>query len=90
MNRALVNIPCTIQLANIMSIEQNDGNLTIRAIAVTDGKGDVDKASVSTNLAVAMAELGHEVMLLDANLSLANIAVLLSLHPKRNLSHVIQ
>jgi len=73
-----------------MSIEQNDGNLTIRAIAVTDGKGDVDKASVSTNLAVAMAELGHEVMLLDANLSLANIAVLLSLHPKRNLSHVIQ
>ena len=60
-----------------------------RVIAVTGGKGGVGKTSVSVNLAIAMSGLGHDVTLLDADLGLANIAVLLGLHPLRNLSHVI-
>ncbi|HED52277.1 MAG TPA: MinD/ParA family protein [Gammaproteobacteria bacterium] len=61
----------------------------VRVIAVTSGKGGVGKTNVSVNLAVALADTGKQVMLLDADLSLANIDVLLGLHPDKNLSHVI-
>ena len=61
----------------------------VRVIAVTSGKGGVGKTNISVNLAVAMADAGKQVMLLDADLSLANIDVLLGLHPDKNLSHVI-
>ncbi len=61
----------------------------VRVIAVTSGKGGVGKTNVSVNLAVALADAGKQVMLLDADLSLANIDVLLNLHPDKNLSHVI-
>lgn len=62
----------------------------IQAIAITGGKGGVGKTNVSVNLAVAMAELGKRVMLLDADLGLANIDVVLGLHPECDLSHVLR
>jgi flagellar biosynthesis protein FlhG len=62
----------------------------IRAIAVTGGKGGVGKTNVSVNLAVALADLGKRVMLLDADLGLANIDVVLGLHPQYDLSHVLR
>ena len=62
----------------------------VRVIAVTGGKGGVGKTNVSANLAVAMAELGRQVMLLDADLGLANVDVVLGLHPLHDLSHVIR
>ncbi|MEN8166189.1 MAG: MinD/ParA family protein [Pseudomonadota bacterium] len=61
----------------------------VRVIAVTGGKGGVGKTNVSVNLGVALAELGRRVMLLDADLGLANIDVLLGMHAKYNLSHVM-
>ena len=61
----------------------------VRVIAITSGKGGVGKTNVSVNLAVALSEAGKQVMLLDADLSLANIDVLLGLRPEKNLSHVI-
>ncbi len=61
----------------------------VRVIAVTSGKGGVGKTNISVNLAVALAEDGKEVCLLDADLGLANIDVLLGLQPTHNLSHVI-
>jgi flagellar biosynthesis protein FlhG len=61
----------------------------VRVIAVTGGKGGVGKTNIAVNLGVAMAELGRRVMLLDADLGLANIDVLLGLHANRNLSHVM-
>lgn len=61
----------------------------VRAIAVTGGKGGVGKTNVSVNLGVAAAEMGHKVMLLDADLGLANIDVVLGLHPQYDLSNVM-
>jgi flagellar biosynthesis protein FlhG len=61
----------------------------VRVIAVTSGKGGVGKTNVSVNLSVALSETGKNVMLLDADLGLANVDVLLGLQPKSNLSHVI-
>ena len=62
----------------------------VQVIAVTGGKGGVGKTNVSVNLSLALAELGRRVMLLDADLGLANVDVLLGLSPKRTLADVIE
>jgi flagellar biosynthesis protein FlhG len=61
----------------------------VRVIAVTSGKGGVGKTNVSVNLAIALGRAGKSVMLMDADLGLANIDVLLGLPCGPNLSHVI-
>lgn len=61
----------------------------VRVIAICSGKGGVGKTNVATNLAVALSGSGENVMLLDADLSLANVDVLLGLQPRYNLSHVL-
>jgi len=62
----------------------------VNVIAVTGGKGGVGKTSVAINLALSMRLAGREVMLLDADLGLANVDVLLGLQPAFNLSHVLE
>lgn len=62
----------------------------VRVVAVASGKGGVGKTNVSVNLAVALAEMGRKVMLLDADLGLANIDVLLGLQPRFTLSDVLE
>ncbi len=61
----------------------------VQVIAVTGGKGGVGKTNVSVNLALALADLGRRVVLLDADLGLANVDVLLGLTAKRTLADVI-
>jgi flagellar biosynthesis protein FlhG len=60
-----------------------------RTIAVTSGKGGVGKTNLSLNLAIAASRLGHRVVLLDADLGLANVDVLANLQARYNVSHVI-
>jgi flagellar biosynthesis protein FlhG len=61
----------------------------VRVIAITSGKGGVGKTNVSVNLATALNRIGRKVMIMDADLGLANVDVMLGLQPKFNLSHVI-
>jgi len=61
----------------------------VRVIAVTSGKGGVGKTNVSVNLGVSLASMGKDVMLMDADLGLANVDVMLGLRPRFNLSHVV-
>lgn len=60
-----------------------------RVITVTSGKGGVGKTTFTINLAISLAELGQRVFIIDADLGTANIDVLLNLHPKYNLTHII-
>ncbi len=61
----------------------------VRVIAVASGKGGVGKTNVSVNLATALVQRDHKVMIMDADLGLANVDLMLGLHPQYNLSHVI-
>src|SRR3982751_1012820 len=58
-------------------------------IAVTSGKGGVGKSNVAVNLAIKFAQAGKHVVLLDADLGLANADVLCNIDLPCNLSHVI-
>jgi len=61
----------------------------VRVLAVTGGKGGVGKTNVAVNLAVALAQKDNKVLVLDADFGLANIDIMLGLHTKANLHHVI-
>jgi len=80
------------QLRMIMKNNNNgnhDGEET-RIIAVASGKGGVGKTNISINLAIAYARLGKQVIVLDADLGLANVNVILGIIPKYNLYHLIR
>ena len=70
-------------------IRQMKAQQPVQVIAVTSGKGGVGKSNVTVNLAVTLAQSGDKVMVMDADMGLANIDVLLGLSPGQNLSHVI-
>ena len=61
-----------------------------RIIAVTSGKGGVGKTNVATNMGIAYAQMGKKVIVLDADLGLANVNVILNVIPQYNLYHVIK
>lgn len=61
-----------------------------RVIAVASGKGGVGKSSISLNLGLAIQELEKRVLLMDADLGMANIDILLGITPNFNLSHVLK
>lgn len=72
-------------------VRQTRATRTRRAtvIAITSGKGGVGKSNLAVNLAISMAAAGKAVVLLDADLGLANADVLCNVEVPTNLSHVI-
>jgi len=61
-----------------------------RIIAVSSGKGGVGKTNIAINLALAYQRLGKKVIVLDADLGLANVNVVLGVIPRYNLYHLIR
>lgn len=61
----------------------------VQVIAVTGGKGGVGKTNLSVNVSMALAEMQRRVVLLDADLGLANVDVLLGIKSPHNLSDVL-
>jgi flagellar biosynthesis protein FlhG len=60
-----------------------------RIVTIASGKGGVGKTNTSVNMALAYARLGKKVVVMDADLGLANVNVILNIIPKWNLSHVL-
>ena len=58
-------------------------------IGIASGKGGVGKTTCSINLAAALVMQGHQVMLFDADLGLANAQIALGARSTYNLSHVL-
>ncbi len=65
-------------------------NNKTRIITVTSGKGGVGKTNIATNLGIAYAQMGKKVIVIDADLGLANVNVMMNLIPQYNLYHVIR
>lgn len=61
----------------------------VRVLAVASGKGGVGKTNVSANLSLALQLAGDNVLLMDADLGLANVDVLFGLQPLFHLGHVL-
>jgi len=61
----------------------------VQVIAVSGGKGGVGKSNISVNLSLALAQLRRRVVLMDADLGLANIDVLLGITPSSTLADVL-
>ncbi len=78
----------TLRALNTASPAQcPSGRTTTRVFAITSGKGGVGKTAVVANTAVLLARMGKRVLILDADLGLANIDVVFGLAPGRNLNH---
>jgi len=68
-------------------IMDNAGSSATRVFSITSGKGGVGKTAVVANTAVLLAKMGKRVLILDADLGLANIDVVFGLAPSHNLNH---
>lgn len=80
-----MNRPVQKKLDDLTSPSPVPGSLTpptLRVIAVTSGKGGVGKSNIVVNLGLALARMGQKVLLIDADLGLANLDILLGLSPR--------
>lgn len=73
--------------------DQNNDNQkrtsNTRVMAVTSGKGGVGKTNFTINLAISLSNFGYSVLVIDADIGLANIDVLLGIFPKETISSVL-
>jgi len=60
-----------------------------RVLAIVSGKGGVGKTNLAVNLAIGLAGAGRRVLLVDADLGLANVDLLLGQRPRGDLGHVL-
>ena len=66
---------------------QKDAELATNVYSITSGKGGVGKTAVVANLAYMLGSMNKRVLILDADLGLANIDVVFGLSPSYNLNH---
>jgi flagellar biosynthesis protein FlhG len=71
-------------------VKNQDRAKKTRIVTITSGKGGVGKTNMSVNMALAYARLGKKVVVMDADLGLANVNVMLNIIPQFNLYHVIR
>jgi len=68
---------------------QNQKTSPVSIYAISSGKGGVGKTNVVLNLAIALADMGRRVMIVDADLGLGNLDVLLGISPTFSLADVL-
>lgn len=74
------------RIKELMALK-NSGNCPV--IAISSGKGGVGKTNIAVNLAIALAEKGEKILVIDADTNFANIDVLLGLTPRFTLLNYV-
>lgn len=72
-----------------LASRENHKQAKMRVIAVTSGKGGVGKTSFTINLALALAEYGQRVIILDGDLGLANVDIAFGLTARYTIEHLL-
>lgn len=78
-------IPEAAQLKHLIG----SSSAKAKVLAVTSGKGGVGKSNISSNLAICLAASQKRVLLMDADFSLGNLDVLMNIHSKYNIWHML-
>jgi flagellar biosynthesis protein FlhG len=77
-----------IQKQNTVKTEKRNKNC--KSISFVSGKGGVGKTNISLYFAMTLAMCNKKVLLLDADLGLANIHILLGIAPKKSIADVLE
>ncbi len=72
-----------------LAFRKEKGLHKMRVIAVTSGKGGVGKTNFTVNLALALIEYGHRVLILDGDLGMANVDVACGITPRYTMEHLL-
>lgn len=62
----------------------------VRVVAITSGKGGVGKTNLAVNLAIALQKRGHRVLVIDADLGMANVDILLGAASRKHLLDLLR
>ena len=69
---------------------EKDTDSQTRVIAVASGKGGVGKTNLSVNLGYALSEMDKNVLVMDADIGMANVDILMGLTSTYSLKHVME
>jgi flagellar biosynthesis protein FlhG len=88
--RELVNARTVNRNNDPVDLQNRSGIKKCKSLAVTSGKGGVGKTNLALYLSICLACENKKVLLLDADLGLANVHILLGVAPKKNISHFVE
>ncbi len=86
---AVSNAPKPMKRNRELQQENRRRTMSMKVIAITSGKGGVGKSSITANLAVALANQGFRVGLMDCDFGLSNLHVMFGANPSHTMSDVI-
>ena len=81
--------PSELKLKHTTAAADSVRQTPVQVIAISGGKGGTGKTNIAVNLAQVLANEGRRTLLLDADLGMANVDVLLGLHPEHTLYEVM-